>query len=59
MSTDLDWLTDHRPVPGNEEHLVVDADTGIPLRATGGYPDATPTAVTTYTVERIATPTLD
>jgi hypothetical protein len=36
-----------------EEHLVIDAETGIPLRFSGGVPGKAPGIVITYTVTRV------
>ena len=36
-----------------EEHLVIDAETGMPLHFTGGYPGKAPDVTITYTVTRV------
>jgi hypothetical protein len=38
---------------GYVEQLVIDADTGTPIRFTGGYPGKQPSVTVTYTVTRV------
>ena len=46
-------LSDPLLSDGYTEHLVIDADSGLPLHFSGGYPGKAPSVVVTYTVTRV------
>ncbi len=48
-------LVGHMFNDGYEEHLVIDAESGIPLRFVGTYPGQKPGVVMTYRVTRVTT----